>query len=226
MYRYETHAHTSETSLCAHSSAEDLIALYAGLGYRGVFITDHFINGNMARDDGPWESTVDRLMAGYEAAKAAGDRLGVDVFFGFEYSYGWCHLLTYGLGREWLLAHPDVCEWHVEEYLRRVRNEGAFVIHAHPFREKVGHIHLFPESVDGVEVINSSRTQEANDRAAVYARMYGLPEVAGSDIHRVSQKLLGYVESPEPFRTVADYFAAMKEGKLSIGILAREELNQ
>lgn len=225
MYRYETHAHTAQTSLCARSSAEDLIAMYAALGYRGVFITDHFINGNMLSDGLSWEEAVERLTAGYEAAKKAGTRLGVDVFFGFEYSYEWCHLLTYGLDKEWLLAHPDVCEWHVEEYLRRVRNDGGFVIHAHPFREKVRHIHLFPDLVDGVEVINSSRIPVANDRARAYADMYDLPGVAGSDIHTVSQKLLGFVDSPEPFSRPADYFSALRQGTLSIGILPKEDMH-
>ena len=44
--RYETHSHTSETSRCSHISGAELAEFYKSLGYTGLFITDHFFNGN------------------------------------------------------------------------------------------------------------------------------------------------------------------------------------
>lgn len=47
MYRYETHLHTSPVSKCACVSVRDNLELYKKLGYDGVFITNHFIDGNI-----------------------------------------------------------------------------------------------------------------------------------------------------------------------------------
>ena len=41
-YRYELHAHTKNTSLCAQIDAEELIKKYKEAGYAGIVITDHF----------------------------------------------------------------------------------------------------------------------------------------------------------------------------------------
>ena len=56
--RYETHAHTSETSRCSHISGGELAEFYKSLGYTGLFITDHFFNGNTTV---PRELEVERL---------------------------------------------------------------------------------------------------------------------------------------------------------------------
>jgi len=86
MYRYELHLHTSETSKCGHVAAADQIAAYKALGYQGVCVTDHLHNAQIAyfnvADD--WNVIVDRYLAGYRAAKAAGDAVGMDVIFGVE----------------------------------------------------------------------------------------------------------------------------------------------
>ena len=66
---------------------------------------------------------------------------------------------------------------------------GAFVVQAHPYREAhyIDHIRLFPRSVHGVEVVNSSQAPAANKMAAVYAKQYSLLETYGSDNHWGSQ---------------------------------------
>ena len=46
MYRYETHMHTSQASACAFSTGAEMARAYAAAGYTGIFITDHFFNGN------------------------------------------------------------------------------------------------------------------------------------------------------------------------------------
>ena len=47
-YRYETHLHTCESSACGVAHGRDYIAFYRDLGYRGLFVTDHFFGGNTA----------------------------------------------------------------------------------------------------------------------------------------------------------------------------------
>ena len=46
MYKYETPLHTAETSKCGKSGGAEMARHFAGLGYTGIFVTDHFFNGN------------------------------------------------------------------------------------------------------------------------------------------------------------------------------------
>ena len=83
MYRYETHMHTMEASACANSSAADMADKYKAEGYDGIFITDHFFNGNSAVPrDLPWKERIELYCAGYENALKRGKEIGLDVFFG------------------------------------------------------------------------------------------------------------------------------------------------
>ena len=52
-YRYETHLHTYPVSKCAHKGVREALLFYKVLGYDGVFITNHFIDGRifMAEDN-------------------------------------------------------------------------------------------------------------------------------------------------------------------------------
>jgi len=186
-YSLETHVHTSESSLCAHASGREIAQFYKGLGYSGVIVTDHFFNGNTAIPPHfPWEERVRLFCRGYEHAADEGARIGLDIFFGWEYGYDGTEFLTIGLDKNWLLNHPDVLNWGVEDYLTRVRADGALVIHAHPFREAsyIRSLRLFPNHVDAVEAINSRNENFAQDiKAFDYAKKHGLLLTSGSDTH-------------------------------------------
>ncbi len=47
MYKYETHLHTFPVSRCAQKSVRENLEVYKALGFDGVFITNHFLNGNI-----------------------------------------------------------------------------------------------------------------------------------------------------------------------------------
>lgn len=85
MYRYETHLHTCQSSACGRSTGAEHARYYKSIGYTGIIVTDHFFGGNTAASrSGDWEKRVNEFCAGYEDAKAEGDRIGLDVFFGWE----------------------------------------------------------------------------------------------------------------------------------------------
>jgi hypothetical protein len=44
-YRYETHLHTCQGSLCGRSTGAEHARFYKEAGYQGVIITDHFCGG-------------------------------------------------------------------------------------------------------------------------------------------------------------------------------------
>ncbi|MDD4264264.1 MAG: PHP domain-containing protein [Firmicutes bacterium] len=190
-YKYELHAHTAEVSKCSRISGVDLVRFYKNKGYSGLCITDHFFNGNTSVPRNlPWKERVNLLCIGYENAFKEGQKLGIDVFFGWEWSLNGTDILTFGLTKEWLLDHPDILSLSLNDYCDLAHESGAFLAHAHPFREAsyIDMIRLFPRKVDAVEVLNAERTDFENERAEEYANNYALLKIACSDNHVGKQK--------------------------------------
>ena len=84
-------------------------------------------------------------MQGYENARKEGEKLGLDVFFGWEFTLNpyAADFLTYNLDKEFLLDHPYIDRLSLEEYSKLVRKNGGLLIHAHPYRE-AEYIHYPP----------------------------------------------------------------------------------
>lgn len=219
MYKFETHCHTSETSRCSRIDGASLAAFYHSLGYAGMYVTDHFFNGNTTVPRSlPWEERVDMFVAGYENASSEGAKYGMKVFFGWEYTYRGADFLTYGLNKDWLLAHPELSDWSVEEYLDHARADGAFIVHAHPFREAgyIPRITLEPRRVDAVEVINTSMPPEFNSRAEWYAESYGLKRMYGSDNHVGAREWLGGAAFASLPENADEYVNMLREDKYTL----------
>lgn len=206
-FKYETHAHTSEVSLCGKISAVDLVRFYKELGYSGLCITDHFVTGNTTVSKKlPWEQRIELFCRGFEIAYEEGKRIGIDVFFGWEHSFRGTDFLTYGLDKEWVINHPELAEMDLNAYSDTVRAHGGFIAHAHPFREAgyIDMIRLLPRKVDAVEVDNSCRTDFENHMADQYADNYGLLKMAGSDNHHGPLKRLAGIQTTKPLTSVHD----------------------
>ena len=187
MYRYETHCHTFPVSACGKTTVEDTVLFYKELGYDGIFITNHFLDGNICHDirNRPYEEQINFYFSDFEEGLRLGRQVGLKVFPGVELSYKGTDFLIYGPDKEWYLAHPEIMNMEKSEELPFLMQEGALVIQAHPYREEfyIDHIRLFPRCVHGAEVINSSQAEYMNEMAAVYAKRYGLFETCGSDNH-------------------------------------------
>lgn len=214
MYRYELHSHTAEVSRCSKITACDIVDFYKSMGFAGVFITDHFFNGNTTVDTNQsWSKMVSDFMVGYKIAKERGDEIGINVFFGFEYSYHGTDVLVYGLDEKWLLQHPFIMQMRTTEFCDYARSEGALLIHAHPYREAsyINMIRLFPRNVDGVEIYNACRTDFENDRAKEYADNYNLLYSAGTDNHVGRRKSLGGMEFDVKINNVNEFIQNMRK---------------
>lgn len=222
MFIYETHMHTSETSGCAYSTAAEMADKYKAEGYTGIFVTDHFFNGNTTVPrELPWKERVELYCKGYEHAKARGDEIGLDVFFGFEYGDGGSDYLIYGLDKQWLLENDGIMDMPLWRFLEYARSCGGFAVQAHPFRvyEYIHSTTHCPRYTDAVEIINASHPKDTdfNSHAAEYAKWYDLPVTAGSDAHNTSDRWFGGgVESPVRFETVMDYCREIKAGTLKL----------
>lgn len=220
MYKYETHLHTAPVSLCARASVGETLEFYKEKGYAGVFITNHFLDGNIALPQGlSYEAALDFYFSDYEAGLEMGKQLGLQVFCGVELSYKGTDFLVYGLDKTWYAAHPEIMEMERRSQLQLFMDSGALVIQAHPYREAhyIDHIRLFPRNVHGVEIINACRKESENNMAKIYAENYGLIPFAGTDNHIASrQKLLAGVCCHEPVLDEQDFVNKVKNGMIEL----------
>ncbi len=217
----QLHLHTAESSACGKAGGAQMIRACHQAGYKLVVVTDHFFNANInCPHIAPWEEKVNCLMKGYRAAKKEGDRLGVTVLFGWETNTDGPEVLTYGLGEEFLLAHPDVAEWDIDRYVSQTRAAGAFLTHAHPFR-KAYYIEPFaprPKLYDAFEVYNGRHAghHDWDARALQMALENRLIQVAGSDAHAVDEVDQGAMELPWPVHDVKGLIEALKTRKARV----------
>ncbi len=220
MFKYETHLHTFPVSKCAKASVEESLLFYKELGYDGVFITNHFIDGNI--NISPLETYQKRInfyFSDYEEALILSQKIGIKVFLGIEITYKGTDFLIYGLDKNFFLNHPEYENKSMKEKLIFLKENGALIIQAHPFREAhyIDHIRLFPRQVDGVEVINACRTDLENKMANIYAENYQLIKFAGSDNHLASkQEKLAGVKFNQEIKSEKEFIELIKQNKFEI----------
>ena len=219
-YLYETHLHTKPVSLCAKATVRESLEFYKSLGYAGVFITNHFVDGNIGiSKDAPYEERINFYFSDYEEGVKIGDELGISVFFGAEISYRGTDFLIYGLDKEWYLSHPEIMDMTKKEELLFMMESGALVIQAHPYREAkyIECIRLYPREVHGVEVYNANRTDFENEMAQKYADAYGLLHFAGSDNHTAgAQTRLGGIATDTPLADEKDLVKRVLKGEVAL----------
>ena len=220
MYVYETHLHTAPVSACATASVRENLEFYKSIGYAGVFITNHFIDGNLNIDknNSTYEEKIKFYFSAYEEARAIADEIGISVFSGLESSLDGTDFLVYGLDEKWFLEHPEIETMKKSKVLPYYMQHGALVIQAHPFREAhyIDHIRLFPRCVHGVEIYNGGTKKEMNEMAQKYADHYGLLYFSGSDNHRGVRSKVGGMQSPNPIKDEADFVRRVLSGEITV----------
>ena len=226
MYKYETHLHTFPVSRCAVAGVRETLEFYKKMGYDGVFITNHFLDGSINIDmNMPYEKKINFCFSDYEEGVKIGKEIGIKVFCGVELTYDGTDFLIYGLDKAWYLANPQIMEMKKTEELKFMMESGALVIHAHPYRG-AEYIRLFPRCVHGVEVINGCRTDFENHMAKLYAENYGLIESAGSDNHKGgNQKRFAGLSCDEPISDEHDFINKMKNGQMKPFSFCTDENN-
>ena len=219
MYKYETHLHTFPVSKCAKAGVRESLEFYKAKGYDGVFITNHFIGSNINTDRSmPYLKQLEFFFTDYDEGLKIGKEIGLNVFLGVEMSYEGTDFLIYGLDKNWYFENPGLMEMPIKERLNFLMENGALVVHAHPFREAdyIPHINLFPGNVQGVEIINACRTDFENKMAGIYAANYDKLELAGSDNH-IGQELktLAGMCSDKPVLDEKEFVELVKNKKMN-----------
>ena len=217
MYRYETHLHSAPVSKCGSYSVRDNMEFYKRIGYDGIFLTNHFLDANIGGDRSrPYEEQIEFFFTDIEEGERLSNEIGIKFFWGVETSYLGSDFLVYGLSKEWYLAHPEIMSVSRKEMLTMMAEDGALIVHAHPFREAsyIDHIRLYPYNVHAVEIDNCGNKDFQNDMARLYAEMYNLPFSAGSDNHIAgSISRLAGVEFETPIRDIDDFINRVKAGE-------------
>ena len=210
MYKIETHLHTSHSSSCGWLDAATLTEAYRAAGYAGVIVTDHFNRITFDYLNVDLSGHTDKVRAflnGYDRMVEEGAKRGLRIYKGAELRFDECEndYLLFGWPDE-LLADPEtVFRMGIAAFAPLARAAGAAIVQAHPYRW--GCTPAIACYLDGVEVANRNpRHENHNDRAAEYARQFGLLGLCGSDCHQPPDIGLGGVlteELPEDSNAMA-----------------------
>lgn len=183
-FLYEMHAHTSESSSCAHQCARDVVEHYKAIGYDGIVFTDHMSTYKMNRKGlKTVEEKAEYFLAGYREAKKY-ETEDFNVLLGMEMCFTEFEgdFLIYGLTEELLYEYHWDCFKNLEEFRPVAEKHGLLVFQAHPFRFDMAI--QDPELLDGMEVYNGNPNHDSNnDIASLWANKYGLRRVSGTDYH-------------------------------------------
>ncbi|MCQ2415331.1 MAG: PHP domain-containing protein [Lachnospiraceae bacterium] len=221
-YLYETHLHTYPVSACGKASVRETVDFYKSMNYDGIFITNHFIGANInISADTPYQDQLTFYCSDYYKALEYGNTIGLKVFFGVEMSQrfentgnpGGTDFLIYGLSPDWYQSHPELMTLELKERLALMSEDGATIVHAHPFLEAsyIDHIRLYPRSVHAVEIFNATKTPLENHMAAEYAKSYELLISAGSDNHRAGNiNALGGIMTEQPICSEIEFCSMVR----------------
>ncbi len=218
MFKTETHLHTEEVSPCAHVRARQMVKKYKEAGYSTIFITDHFQTNTIdALGSIDWKDKMTIFLSGYYIAKCEGDKIGVNVLMGAEICFTGVpnHYLVYGITKEFLEKYPELHTYGIEKFSKIAKENGIFIIQAHPYRDGV--CFPTPNFVDGIEVYNSNPRHEDNSQKSIsLLKEYNLLVSAGSDSHREEDIALSGIETEEEIKTTDDFINLVKKGKVKI----------
>ena len=214
-YKYELHLHTRVAAACGRLTPEEVVKLYTAMGYTGIFITEHFLNGNSSVDRSlPWAEKIDRYAEGYRQVRAAAEGTGLDVFFGVEYHVGnAAEVLLYGITPEWLTDHEEIMSMGPTQVMDFFRANGILVYQAHPFRKFIKRCE--PSRLDGIEVFNGHTDSARNALALEWAESLGKPMISGSDCHREDDAATGGIIA-RPIKTNADLLEVLRSGEYEL----------
>lgn len=218
IFKTETHLHVSEVSRCGKIDAEGMVRAYNEAGYKTLFISDHLAKETFSHMlDATWQEKIDFFMTGYEKAKKAGEKYGMNIILSAEISLeaNNNHYLVYGIDREYLYGLEAVFDNDIDAIYEYTKNCGAFLVQAHPLRDRK--FTATPESVDAFELHNSNSHHENFDEDVLeIVKKYGLPVTAGSDSHRPDDVAMSGIETEFEIKTADDYISAVKKGNLKI----------
>lgn len=214
MFKYDTHVHTSETSMCGKVPAREVVRLYKDVGYDGIVITDHFSNyyfENLPVTS--WADKVDMYLNGYRHALDEGNKIGLKVFLGMEILFQGSpnDYLVYGFEESFLYANPELYKLGLKGFRDFIKDLGMLIFQAHPFRHYI--TPADPILLDGIEIYNGNpRHDSRNHMALQFAEMNKLRKSSGSDFHQLEDLAKGGIDTVYSLKTDLDFVNLLESG--------------
>lgn len=179
----DLHAHSSGISTCCRASAEKILQTAKEHGLNGIVLTNHY--QKLYVKDGNAAAFAQRYWEEFLRTEALGKELGMRVFFGIEVTMTArtnIHLLLYGVGKDFLEAHPEMYDYSQEDLYRAVKDFGGVLVQAHPYRN--GASLMNPQFLDGVEInCHPLYGTSASEKVLADAKAHGLFLTCGGDYH-------------------------------------------
>ena len=219
--KIETHLHTAECDIYAHVSARDAVRMYKDAGYDCIVVTDHYFSlfFDWFRDElcgMSHKEIIHRWLRGYFCAREEGERIGVTVLPGAEVRFDG-HIndyLVYGVDEDFFLHAPLLNTLGNVSELINILPDGACVVQAHPFRNKM--TVEDPSPLFGIEVNNGGTDPFRNSMARTFAEHYGKAMLSGSDFHKEAHLARGGIETDLMINTPADLARLLRSGKYTL----------
>lgn len=218
LWTIETHAHSAEVSLCAKLYGAETARGVKAAGCDALIMTDHYTPEFFPQglEGAAYEARVDDFFAGYRAAKAEGEAIGLAVFPALEVriAAGPEDYLVYGVTIEELKRLGNLAHLTLPQLREKVHStQEGLLIQAHPFR---GYLKCQDAALlDGVEVFNGNpRHDSHNDKALAFARQHKLLMTAGSDVHE-SMDPGGALMVCPPFADLRGFARLLRQGLVS-----------
>ena len=216
--KIEMHSHTNHSSACGKVEPDVAMKMFADAGYDAVVCTDHYNTYNLNRFTGtPLEKTK-QWLGGYQLAKEAGEKYGVNVLFGLEARIPGSEndYLIYGAEPNFVLENPQLHELDQMGLHELCKKYGALLIQAHPNRPM-----CFPASylcLDGIEVFNGNPRQKNNNEKSMHqAEMnLNLIRVSGSDFHQIPDMDRGGIMTNRDVRTEKELADCLRNGDYTL----------
>lgn len=217
MYKTELHCHSAEISACSRADAATVARRYAEAGYTTLVLTNHFAPftyNHLGCTD--WQGWITRFMDGYHLLREVAPP-ELTVLFGAEIRLddNPNDFLLPGVTEEFLRAHPFLWEMRIEDLYPLARENGIFVVQAHPFRN---HMRITPPDwLDAIEIFNGSAgghygTDSRNDVAAFWASKHGMAVTSGTDFHYPEDTINGGICTEAPIRSTKELVRVLRSG--------------
>lgn len=131
----ELHSHTYPASSDSWFTPESIVRRARDVGLDGIVISNHYDYFQLNRQEGTFYDKVKGWLSDVTEAKEYGERYGVKVFCGLEYSVDpTIHFGVIGLTEEILLNNPPEPDSSVQYLMAWARESKVLLVENHPFR--------------------------------------------------------------------------------------------
>lgn len=215
-YKTELHCHSRDGSGCADESAEGIVEKYLKHGYSTVVLTNHFAPAWDVNNRGAWLNQIENKYMAYDKlVEAADGKLNILMGLEFRFVENCNDYVVLGFTREFLENIDLSVTKSVKEFAKTARENGLFIIQAHPFRPCM--TFMYPDHVDAVEVYNGHPGHDShNFLAEAFADFYGKIKTSGTDHHDKDHDPRGGILTDEPITSEAQLIKVLRSGKYEL----------